>query len=82
MVVQEAGNLGGIPTGNIDAACNKVHVLNIFNDTGYFTYWVPWVRTSPGGNVRCSLAIFALSSGLICSAQIFRRSSVYMPCVR
>ncbi|MFZ5601118.1 MAG: hypothetical protein ACOY7J_01580 [Pseudomonadota bacterium] len=59
MVVQEAGNLGGIPSGNIDDACNKVHVLNIFNDTGYFTYWVPWVRTSPGGNVRCSLAIFS-----------------------
>lgn len=59
MVVQEAGNLGGISQNQFDAACNNIHTLNDFNATGYYTYWLPWVRSSPGGNLRCSMAIFS-----------------------
>ena len=59
MVVQEAGNLGGVAQANYPAECNKVHRLNDFNNTGYQTYWMPWVRTMPSGNTRCSMAIFS-----------------------
>lgn len=56
MVVQEAGNLGET-LGHHGLACDKAHYLGTFED--YHTYWVPWMRTTPDGNLRCSMAIFS-----------------------
>lgn len=60
VVIQEAGNLGGYTDLQLAQVFNTVvEGLQTFADLGYRTYWVPWQRTSPNGNIRCSLAILS-----------------------
>lgn len=58
-VIQEAGNLPEYTDLQLAQVFNKVVELQTFADLGYITYWVPWQRTHPNGNIRCSLAILA-----------------------